>query len=52
MKQRKIINTAAAVAAVALTFAAADTFGPLGYFAALALLAAAFTVAFKAEGVR
>lgn len=35
-----VTTTAAAVAAVALTFAAADTFGPLGYAAAVALLAA------------
>ena len=52
MKHTTATTTAAAVAAVALTLAAADTFGPLGYAAALLTIAAAFAVAFKTEEVR
>ena len=45
----KIKNTAASVAVVALTFAAADTFGAVGYIAALLTIAAVVAVAFNGK---
>ena len=48
----KIKNTAASVAVVALTIAAADTFGIVGYAAALLTIAAAVAVATNGKEVR
>ena len=48
----KIKNTAASVAVVALTFAAADTFGVIGYVAALLTTSAVLKVATNGKEVR
>ena len=48
----KIKNTAASVAVVALTFAAADTFGIVGYAVTLLTTAAVLAVTSKAVEVR
>ena len=48
----RIKNTAASVAVVALTTAAADTFGVVGYAAALLTIAAVLTVATNSKEVR
>lgn len=48
----RIKNTAASVAVVVLTIAAADTFGIVGYAAALLTIAAVLTVATNGKEVR
>lgn len=48
----RIKNTAASVAVVALTIASADTFGVIGYVAALLTIAAVLTVATNGKEVR
>ena len=48
----RIQNTAASVAVVVLTIAAADTFGVVGYAAALLTIAAVITVANNGKEVR